>query len=58
MNFDIRIDDKLDNLNGAEIKLMFTAWHNRDMDDDYLKNNNVIRVNNWCDIEKILLNNN
>ena len=55
MNFDIRIDDKLENLNGAETKLMFTAWHNRDIDDKYLDENNVIRVNNWCDIEKILL---
>lgn len=58
MNFDIKLDDKLENLEGADIKLLFTAWHNRDLRDVDLKNKNVIRVNNWCDIEKILLKEN
>lgn len=57
LNFDIRIDDKLENIEGGNIKLLFTAWHNRDLDNEYLRKNNVIRVNNWTDIEKILLNN-
>ena len=56
INFDIRIDDKLENLEGADIKLLYSAWHNNKYDDDYLRENNVIRVNNWKDIEKILLN--
>lgn len=55
MNFDIKIDDKLDNLNGASTKLLFTAWHNNDLKDDILRDNNVIRVNNWYDIERTLL---
>lgn len=52
MKFDIRIDDKLENIEDADIKLLFTAWHNRDLDDVYLKEKGVIRVNNWKDIEK------
>lgn len=55
MNFDIRIDDKLENLEGASVKLLYSAWHNYKYDDNYLRDNNVIRVNNWKDIEKILL---
>ena len=55
MNFDIRIDDKLENIENGKIKLLFSAWHNTDLDDNYLKEHNVIRVNNWNDIEKILL---
>lgn len=57
INFDIKIDDRLDNLEGAEMKLMFSAWHNKDLTDDYLKEKNIIRANNWCDIEKVLLEN-
>lgn len=54
MNFDIRIDDKLENVIRAEVSFLFTAWHNRDLDDLYLKEKDVIRVNSWKDIEKAL----
>lgn len=57
MNFDVRIDDRIGNLEGAQIKLLFDAWHNRNISDNELKNKNVIRVNDWFDIEKILLDN-
>ena len=53
---DIRIDDKLENLKNGKIKLLYTAWHNKDYTDEYLKSKNVIRVNNWKEIRKILLN--
>ena len=55
LKFDIRIDDRLDNIMEADTKILFTAWHNRDLDDKFLEDNNVIRVNSWDDIEKILL---
>lgn len=57
MNFDVRIDDRLNNLAGADVKLLFSAWHNKNYSDTELKENNVIRVNNWKDVEKILLDN-
>lgn len=53
---DIRIDDNIQKLEGdAEIKLLFTAYHNVNITDEELKAKNLIRVNNWKEIEKILL---
>lgn len=55
VNCDIKIDDKLENIQNASTKLLFTAWHNKDLDDDELKEKGIIRVNNWQEIENILL---
>lgn len=52
---DVRIDDRIENLRNGEIRLMFTAWHNKDLSDEYLKKKKIIRVNNWQDIKKILI---
>lgn len=52
---DIKIDDKLSNLKGnAETKLLFTAYHNKELTEEELKQNGVIRVNGWKEIEKLL----
>ena len=54
--FDIQIDDKIENLEGpVTTKILFTAPHNTQYSDDALKIKNIIRANNWKDIEKILL---
>lgn len=53
---DIRIDDSVDKLKGkAETKLLFTAYHNKNISNDELKTKDLIRVDNWKEIEKILL---
>ncbi len=52
----IKIDDRINNIEGAPIKLLFTAWHNKDITDVELKKRDIIRVNNWKDIKKFLLN--
>lgn len=53
---DIRIDDSPKKLVGdARLKLLFTAYHNKNMPEEELKKNNFIRVNTWKDIEDILL---
>lgn len=57
LNFDIRIDDRLPNLEGAETKLLFTAWHNKNLSNHELVKQNVVRVNGWKDIENLLLEN-
>lgn len=57
LNCDIKIDDKIENLKNAETKLLFNAYHNQNISDDELKENNVIRVHNWLEIEKLLLSN-
>lgn len=56
VNCDIKIDDRLDNIEGAPMKLLFTAWHNKDLTEEELKEQNIIRVNNWKEIGEILLN--
>lgn len=55
MNFDIRIDDRLSGLGNAKIKLLFNSWSNNTISEEELKEKNIIRVNGWYDIEKILL---
>ena len=57
INCDIKIDDKISNIKGAKIKLLFTAWHNKEVTKEELDKQNIIRVNNWEDIRKILLEN-
>lgn len=55
---DIKIDDRLLNLTGnvhTTTKLLFSAYHNKKVTDEELNNLNVKRVNNWDEIEKILL---
>lgn len=55
---EIKIDDKLSNLSGkAETKLLFTAYHNKNITKEELEENDAIRVNGWREIEKILLEN-
>ena len=57
INCDIKIDDKVNNIEGASAKLLFTAWHNRDLTKEDLEHQNIIRVNNWKEIGEILLTN-
>lgn len=55
VNCDIKIDDKITNIEGASTKLLFSAWHNKDITEEELKEQNIIRVNNWKEIREILL---
>lgn len=53
---DVQIDDRLPNLQGKVcLKLLFDAYHNRNITDEELEKQNVVRVKNWKDIEQILL---
>lgn len=55
LNCDIKIDDRIDNLDGAKTKILFTAWHNKNISKDELNNKSIKRANNWKEIENILL---
>ena len=55
LNCDIKIDDRIDNLKGAKTKLLFTAFHNKDIPKELLDKEGINRVNNWKEIENILL---
>ena len=53
---DIKIDDKLSNiLDNAETKLLFDAYHNRDITNEELDKLGVRRVCTWRDIGALLL---
>lgn len=52
---DIKIDDRIDNLKGDCVKLLYTARHNKHVTQEELDEFGIIRVNNWSEIEKILL---
>ena len=53
---DIQIDDRLNNLMGdVKIKLLYTAYHNKNISKEELDRYGVVRVNSWKDIEKIIL---
>lgn len=53
---DIRIDDSMKKLNGkAEMKLLFTAYHNLNITDEELEREGMIRVNNWNEVKELLL---
>lgn len=55
LNCEIKIDDKIDNLRNAEVKLLFDAYHNRLLSNEELERNQVIRVHNWLEIAQYLL---
>ena len=62
INADVQIDDRLINLknNNIRIKILFPSYHNKEISDQELIDNNVIRAGydwktGWNEVEKILL---
>lgn len=47
---DIKIDDVVHNLDNGKIKLLYSAYHNKDV-----SINDITRVNDWEEIEDILI---
>ena len=52
---DIKIDDKIDNLENTSKKILFRAYHNERFSKGELEGMGVTLVHNWEDIRKILL---
>ena len=52
---DIKIDDRVKHILGAETKLLFDAYHNKEIPKEELDKQNIIRVHNWKEIGEILL---
>ncbi len=50
LKFDIKIDDKYENLENSDTKILYNSWHNNN-----IEYSDVIRVNNWKEIEEVLL---
>lgn len=51
LKFDIKLDDKIGNLEGADTKILFNSWHNNH--ETYSED--IIRVNNWKEVGDVLL---
>lgn len=56
MKFDIGIDDRPQNLLNCDKRLLFTEFRNEKLLKEELEKDNIIRVDNWLEVEKILLN--
>lgn len=52
---DIKIDDKIENLEGAKTKILYRVYHNKNISDDELIQNGILFASNWKEIERILL---
>lgn len=50
LDADLRIDDSISNLGGKGISLLFNAYHNKDITQDELEKEKILRVNDWKDI--------
>lgn len=53
--FDIGIDDRLKNLVSCNKKILFTEFRNEKIPKEDLEKDNIIRANNWLEIENILI---
>lgn len=53
--FDIGIDDRPKNLVSCNQKILFTEFRNEKITKDELAKDNIIRANNWLEIENILI---
>lgn len=52
---DVKLDDRIENLDGARIKLLFSAYHNLSYSDLDLQSMGIERMNDWYDVKKRLL---
>lgn len=57
IRFDIGIDDRIKNLISCDKKILFTEFRNEKITNEELKKDNIIRANNWLEIQKILIDN-
>lgn len=57
IKFDIGIDDRPKFLTNCDRKLLFTEFRNEKISKEELEKDNIIRVNNWLEIQKILIEN-
>ena len=51
---DIAIDDKIDNLENADKKILMNAWHNKRIKEEELNERGIVRVYTWKEILEML----
>ena len=55
LNCEIRVDDLIRNLEGAETKILFTAFHNREIENAFLKEQGIERADDLLEVRRIVL---
>ena len=55
IKYDIGIDDRASNLENCDKKLLFTEFRNKKLTDEELESKAIVRVNNWLDVKRELL---
>lgn len=55
MKFDIGIDDRIHNLVACDTKFLFTEFRNKNLSNEELEKQGIVRVDGWLDVEKILI---
>lgn len=55
LDCEARVDDRVDNLEGANKKILYTAYHNKNINPEILLKQGVDRAKNWLDVKKLLL---
>lgn len=56
IKYDIGIDDRVYNLDSCDKKLLFSEFRNKNLSNDDLEAQKIIRVDNWLDIKKNIMN--
>lgn len=51
---DIAIDDRISHLENTDKKILMTAWHNKNLKEEELKERGIVRVNTWKEILELL----
>ena len=54
IHWDIAIDDRVENLENADKKILMNAWHNKNIDHQFLEEKDIVRVYTWKDILELL----
>lgn len=52
---DIKIDDRINNLKNAKTSFLFDSYHNKEYTDEFLKEQGIVRICDWKELEGILL---
>jgi len=55
LKMDIKLDDKISNLDDAKMRLLFSAYHNMEYTDELLSIMRIERMRDWYDVKKKLL---
>ena len=52
---DVKVDDKLSNLENADTKILYTAYHNFDLADSTIEEYGAVRANDMQEVKRLIL---